>query len=194
LVNFVIFHFLVIPNADEFGVDENSSVPDKNDSGVGRSFNEEFGIEPEYRYVCFLVWYLVFVIDKCGTFLYYGFFLFRENPFIFGNDGYGSVFDGGVVTGDLANVSTQAVLSYIRNAYNNGADDCSSHVEIGAHEIQEFQIPGFGNELQSDSVLGKFYVFDFAEINVFSCVISFFYVGKWFFWMFLNAVKMHSFS
>ena len=74
--------------------------------------------------------------------------VFRDSLHGFDNRGYGSVFDGEFGGGDFSNLSTQAVLSLIKNV---SVDDQvePGFVLIEADEIQEHQIPrleGIGQE------------------------------------------------
>ena len=73
----------------------------------------------------------------------------------FENNGFGSVFDGEFDGGSFANLSTQAVMSLIKNVSGEAQVE-PGIVLIGADEIQEHHIPrleGIGQETSRGKVL-----------------------------------------
>jgi len=69
----------------------------------------------------------------------------RSNPEAI--EGFGSVFDGLNVPGNLANVSTQAVLEMFKNVQ----EDASSFVAIDMNEIEQFNISGVATNSEVDT-------------------------------------------
>jgi hypothetical protein len=66
--------------------------------------------------------------------------LFFSRPFMFEEEGFGSVFDGYFRGGQLEEVSTQAVLDLFKNVNEGGSN--STVIEIGVDEVDKFHLPG----------------------------------------------------
>ena len=68
--------------------------------------------------------------------------------------GFGSVYDGSEQLGQFANLSTQAVMSLIKNI--SDCDNEPSQVVLGTFEVDEFCIPAnVEGEGRSSHILGK---------------------------------------
>ena len=66
--------------------------------------------------------------------------LFRFDTNRFNDTGFGSVFEDVDDFGQLGNLSTQAILSFIKNVPEGGLIG-GEVVGIGEHELEEFHIP-----------------------------------------------------
>jgi hypothetical protein len=133
---------------------------------LGFALIDDGGFEELTRYVIlicmFLFWYIFEVIlllsYVCLCLLnisFIGYFVFSVNANAI--EGFGTVFDGGLNTGNFGEISTQAVLDLFQNA-KSGEEQV---VEIEFEEVEEFNIP----RNISDSS-GNFVI----EINVLLCV------------------------
>ncbi len=69
---------------------------------------------------------------------FYFFIFYRSVSNVVADLGFGSVFDGSSDGGQMRNLSTQAVMDYIKNANVGSEFDV---IEIGSEEAAEFFIP-----------------------------------------------------
>ena len=66
---------------------------------------------------------------------------FRTNK-VFDDMGFGSVFNGGDLSGNLDNISTQAVMNLMKNVNcESFGDNDTEFVEIAEDDVQEHHIP-----------------------------------------------------
>ena len=85
-------------------------------------------------------------------------FLFRFHADNFSDFGFGSVFVGAGEGENLFNVSTQAVLSLMRNVDVGSLDSTTAFVGLSDQDFQEYQIPRVPNvDQQRITDLGKFW-------------------------------------
>jgi len=96
-------------------------------------------------------------------------FVFRSNKG-FDDTGFGSLYDGSDVCGNLDNISTQAVMNLMKNVSCKVFDDNVEFVEIADHDVQEHHIPR--TEVLSHQ--GSNLLFVFVKIYVFELLICFF--------------------
>jgi hypothetical protein len=59
-------------------------------------------------------------------------------------DGFGTVFDGEADVGHFANMSTQAVLDLIKNAYVGKEESGDGHVYLAVEDVDQFDVSGVG--------------------------------------------------
>ena len=69
------------------------------------------------------------------------FLFFRSDSTVFSDLGFGSVFDGSDEFGRLENLSTQAVLSFMKNVREEDQQEGSGFVKMDKQDVQEFHIP-----------------------------------------------------
>ena len=78
-------------------------------------------------------------VQICG--FYIANFGFRTNKG-FDDTGFGSVFNGSDLSGNLDNILTQAVMSLMKNVnVDNFEDNDTEFVAIGEDDVQEHHIP-----------------------------------------------------
>ena len=82
-------------------------------------------------------------------------FLFSSSAKNFIDLGFGSVFNGSDDLGDYANISTQAVMSLIKNVGDEFSGS-NEHVVIDAEEVNRFCLPQ-GVFVGSSNAVGRFY-------------------------------------
>lgn len=127
----------------------------------------------------FLLYLLVSYVCLCLLNIsFISYFVFSVNANAI--EGFGTGFDGGLNTGNLGEISTQAVLDLFKNA-TSGEEQV---VEIDFEEVEEFNIPRNSSDSSGNFVI---------EINVSFCLcFVFFWKSIWFmfscisFWFFVS--------
>jgi hypothetical protein len=113
------------------------------------------------HFFCFLLvrFVVILLVSYVCLFLlnisFISYFVFSVNANAI--EGFGTVFDGGLNTGNLGEISTQAVLDLFKNA-TSGEEQV---VEIEFEEVEEFNIPRNSSDSSGNFVI---------EINVSLCM------------------------